>query len=127
MFPPILLSRRVARTFRHAWTEEEFRGVFLSALLLIATGTAVYAIGNGWGVVDALYFSVTTLTTSTSADPDLVLTDGWMKVFTVLYILTGIGVLVEFGRRFGMAFLETRRLEGPAVRLRRQRQERSDG
>jgi hypothetical protein len=46
-----------------------------------------------------------TLTTTSVADPDLVLQDGWLKVFTILYQLVGIGILVEILRRVGMAFL----------------------
>lgn len=38
-------------------------------------GTVVYALGEGWHVVDAFCFAVATLTTSSIADPSLVLTD----------------------------------------------------
>ena len=48
-----------------------------------------------WNVVDAAYFAVATLTTTSVADPDLVLEDGWRKVFTILFQLVGIGILVE--------------------------------
>ncbi|HEX2466641.1 MAG TPA: hypothetical protein VHJ54_00390 [Solirubrobacterales bacterium] len=34
-----------------------------------------------------------------------------MKLFTVFYVLIGIGILVEIVRRFGMAFVEIRREE----------------
>jgi hypothetical protein len=40
-----------------------------------------------------------------------VLEDGWMKLFTVFYVLIGIGILVEIARRFGTAFIEIRRQE----------------
>jgi hypothetical protein len=39
----------------------------------------------------------------------LVLEDRWLKIFTVFYVLIGIGILVEIARRFGMAFVEVRR------------------
>jgi hypothetical protein len=61
--------------------------------------------------VDALYFSVSTLTTTSVSDPDLVLQDGWVKIFTILYQLIGIGILVETLRRLGFAFIEVRRQE----------------
>jgi hypothetical protein len=32
-------------------------------------------------VVDALYFAVATLTTTSVADPDLVIEDAWLKLF----------------------------------------------
>jgi hypothetical protein len=45
------------------------------------------------------------------SDPDLVLQDGWLKVFTILYQLIGIGILVEILRRLGLSFVEIRRQE----------------
>jgi hypothetical protein len=59
------------------------------------------------------------LTTTRVSDPDLVLQDGWLKLFTVLYLLVGIGILVEILRRLGIAFVEVRkqeRAEGDAAR-----------
>jgi hypothetical protein len=35
------------------------------------------------------------------ADPDLLLDERWMKVFTVFYLLIGIGIIVEILRRLG--------------------------
>jgi hypothetical protein len=61
--------------------------------------------------VDALYFAVATLTTTSVSDPDLVLQDGWPKLFKVLYLLVGIGILVERLRRLGIAFVEVRKQE----------------
>ena len=58
--------------------------------------------------MDALYSSVSTLTTTSVSDPELVLSDGWIKLFTVGYQLLGIGVLVEILRRFGVASVQVR-------------------
>lgn len=99
---------RVARAMGYAIREQHLGPVLRAGVLLIAVGTAVYAIGNGWSVIDSLYFSVATLTTSTIADPDLVLGDAWLKLFTIAYILVGIGILVETGRRIATAFVATR-------------------
>jgi hypothetical protein len=52
-------------------------------------------------VVDGLYFAVCTLTTSSIADPNLTLTHEALKLFTVIYVLTGIGILVELARELG--------------------------
>jgi hypothetical protein len=75
---------------------------------LIIVGTLAYAIGAGWSVVDALYVAVATLTTSSILDPDLTITDPWLKVFTAGYVLVGIGILVELARRLGMGFMTAR-------------------
>ena len=63
--------------------------------------------------MDGFYFAVATLTTSSIADPNLTIT-GWpIKIFTV-YILVGIGILVELVRQIGFAYVEVRREEKAA-------------
>ena len=41
----------------------------------------------------------------------MVLQDDWLKLFTVFYLLVGIGILVEILRRLGLAFVEVRKQE----------------
>jgi hypothetical protein len=107
----MIMLQRLRRAVRYALREEDFGPVLGAGGFLIATGTIAYSMGNGWNVIDSLYFAVATLTTASIADPDLVLEDAWMKLFTVFYILIGIGILVEIVRRLGMAFVEVRREE----------------
>jgi hypothetical protein len=45
------------------------------------------------------------------ADPDLVLQDGWLKLFTVFYQLIGIAIFVEILRRLGKGFIVARQEE----------------
>jgi hypothetical protein len=108
MLSALLMLRRVARALRYAVREEEFLPVAGAGTALIVTGTLAYALGEGWNVIDALYFAVATLTTTSVADPDLVLHDRWLKIFAVLYLLVGIGIVVEILRRLGFAFLAVR-------------------
>jgi voltage-gated potassium channel len=103
--------RRLTAAIRYAMREEDFAPVLGAGVLLIVSGTLAYSLGNGWNLVDSLYFAGATLTTASIADPDLVLEDTWLKLFTVFYILIGIGILVEIVRRFGVAFVEVRRQE----------------
>ena len=105
MLSALMMFARVARALRYAAREEAFLTALGAGLTLVIVGTLSYALGEGWKVVDALYFAVATLTTTSVADPDLVLNEGWMKVFTVFYLLIGIGVLVEILRRLGLAFV----------------------
>ena len=114
MISTLLMLRRVSRALRHAVREEEFLPVLGAAVTLVVTGTIVYALGEDWNVVDALYFAVATLTTTSVADPDLVLDNAWMKLFTVGYLLLGIGILVEVLRRLGTAFLAVRAADDAA-------------
>jgi Na+/H+ antiporter NhaC len=105
MISALLMLRRVGRALSFAVREDDFLDVLSAGALLVLIGTISYALGEGWNVVDALYFAVSTLTTTSVADPDLVLDQGWMKLFTVFYLLIGIGVLVEILRRLGFAFV----------------------
>jgi hypothetical protein len=54
------------------------------------------------------------LAPSSIADPDLVLAGAPIKLFTVFYILVGIGILVELVRQLGFAYVEVRRAEKAA-------------
>ena len=71
----LLMLRRFTKTLRYAFREEDFGGVLGAGTLLGGLGTLAY-VGQGWSVVDALYFAVSTLTTTSVSDPDLVLDDG---------------------------------------------------
>jgi Ion channel len=114
MLSALLMLGRVARALRYAVREEDFLPVAGAGTALIVTGTIAYALGAGWHVVDAPYFAVATLTTTSVADPDLVLHDRWLKTFTVLYLLVGIGILVEILRRLGFGFVAVRQQERDA-------------
>lgn len=104
----ILMLRRLAGALRVALREEDFGRILAAGLALIIIGTLAYSVGGGWSVVDALYVAVATLTTSSVLDPELTVTDPWLKVFTAGYVLVGIGILVEVARRLGMGFIVAR-------------------
>ena len=104
----LLMLRRLVHAVEYARREENVLPVVSAGAFLVLVGTVSYALGEDWNLVDALYFAVTTLTTTSVSDPDLVLEHAWMKVFTVFYILIGIGILVEVIRRLGVAFVATR-------------------
>ena len=108
MISALLMLRRLAAALRVALREEDFGRVLSAGLLLIITGTLAYSLGAGWSVVDGLYVAVATLTTSSILDPELTITDAWLKVFTAGYVLVGIGILVEIARRLGMGFITAR-------------------
>jgi hypothetical protein len=95
MISALLMLRRLAAALRVALRDEDFGRVLSAGLLLIITGTLAYSLGAGWSIVDGLYVAVATLTTSSILDPELTITDPWLKVFTAGYVLVGIGILVE--------------------------------
>lgn len=110
---------RMVGAIKFAAQEESFAVVFAAAISLILTGTVVYSLGEDWNVVDGFYFAVCTLTTSSIADPNLTLTNEWLKVFTAFYILTGIGILVEVARQLGVGFVQLRHEQSEAIQARR--------
>jgi hypothetical protein len=93
------MFHRFARALKIANRDSGFAQIFGAALLLVIVGTLTYSINQGWSIVDAFYFAIATLTTSSIADPHLTLDGSGIKTFTVFYILIGIGILVELARQ----------------------------
>ena len=62
--------------------------------MIIITGTLVYHYLEGWSYIDSLYFSVVTLTTIGYGDFAPKTDEG--KLFTILYIVAGIGMILSF-------------------------------
>src|SRR5512132_1685713 len=102
------MLERMLRAIKCSAKEEHFAVVAGAAVTLILVGTVTYTLGEGWNVADGFYFAVCTLTTSSIADPNLTLTSEALKVFTALYVLTGIGILVELARQLGVGFIKMR-------------------
>jgi Ion channel len=99
------MLHRFVGAIKYAANEETFAAIVGAAIALVLTGTVAYTLGEGWSLSDGFYFAVCTLTTSSIADPDLVLTHDVLKIFTPIYILTGIGILVEVARQLGVGFV----------------------
>ena len=79
--------------------EPEGRVLLGTSLGTIAVGTGVYMFLEGWSPVDALYFSVVTL--ATVGFGDLAPTTNEAKLFTVAYIIFGVGILAAFVSELG--------------------------
>jgi hypothetical protein len=109
-----LLFERFAKALKVAVRDEGFVQILGTGVLLVIVGTLTYTTSQDWSLVDGFYFAVATLTTASIADPHLVITGGPIKIFTVFYILVGIGVLVEIVRQLGFAYVEVRRAEKAA-------------
>ncbi len=90
----VLTIVRFIRAFAHGLKDAEFRALLLVLVGLLVSGTIFYSTVEGWGLLDALYFSVTTL--ATVGYGDLHPTTPLSKVFTIVYIVLGVGVFVAF-------------------------------
>lgn len=74
--------------------DPEFRGLFITLLVTLLIGSLFYHRAEGWSLFDSLYFSVITL--STVGYGDLAPTRIGSKIFTIMYIFMGIGILLGF-------------------------------
>ncbi|MGB0522685.1 MAG: potassium channel family protein [Flammeovirgaceae bacterium] len=73
---------------------KEYRDLLITTSIVLTIGTVSYHFLEGWSWLDSLYFSVITLTTVGYGDfsPQ---TDGG-KIFTIIYIISGIAIILTF-------------------------------
>ncbi len=84
---------RFIRVLKRSVKDSEFRKLFLVVFALLVSGSLFYHFVEGWRYLDALYFSVTTLTTVGSP---IIPYHDVSKIFTIIYLLVGIGVMLSF-------------------------------
>ncbi len=70
------------------------RGPLMLVASLLIVGTAFYMVVEGWAIVDAVYFCAMSL--ATVGYGDVVPETDAGKLFTTVYVLVGIGILVSF-------------------------------
>ena len=74
--------------------DKDYRNLLLTTIILLIVGAFTYQWLEGWEFIDALYFCVITLTTIGYGDFSPQTTEG--KLFTIFYILIGIGMILSF-------------------------------
>ena len=85
-------SRSVTdRTF---WFRHANQVLGTSALFILALGTVMYHWLEGWSWIDSLYFSSVAVTTVGFGD--LTPTTDASKLFTVVYIFSGVAIIATF-------------------------------
>lgn len=82
------------RTIVSFLQDDEYRDLLITTFMILLMGTLTYHYLEGWGIIDSLYFSVVTLTTIGYGDFTPKTDAG--KLFTVLYIIVGIGMILSF-------------------------------
>jgi len=82
------------RELRDLFKQPEYRSILVWVILLLGIGTIFFSRVEGWEVLDSLYFSVVTLSTVGYGDfsPDTAAG----KVFAIVYMLVGLGLLTAF-------------------------------
>ncbi|QEE50576.1 two pore domain potassium channel family protein [Flavobacterium alkalisoli] len=84
----------------------EYRDLLYTTMIILIIGTVSYHYIEGWGIIDSLYFSVVTLTTIGFGDFSPQTDLG--KIFTIIYIILGIGIILQFINTVQNHYSETR-------------------
>ena len=103
--------------------DPETKALPLVAGALLLTGTIFYWRTEDWTIIQALYFSVVTLTTVGYGD--LHPTSAGTQIFTIIYILTGLGVFVALLASVAEKYIELKS-EGGGARERLRSRRRRD-
>ncbi len=91
----VLTLQRLVRGIAAAWRRDpRFRSLAVLVVFTLLSGTLFYRAVEGWSLVDAFYFSVTTLTTVGLGD--LAPSTSFGKLFTAVYIFAGVGLIAVF-------------------------------
>src|SRR4029079_2828838 len=86
-----LAVRRLMEGLRAALADRETHVLLIVSTIVVLTGMVFYSAQEGGAPLDALYFTVTTLTTIGFGDFHPVTPLG--KIFTIVYVLVGIGLV----------------------------------
>ena len=123
MLPLLLAARSLARAFAAVWRDPDTKALPIVAGVLLLTGTIFYWRFEDWTIIEALYFCIVTLTTVGFGD--LSPTTAGTQIFTIIYILTGLGVLVALLASVAEHYIAQKAERGGArERLRAHRERR---
>jgi uncharacterized membrane protein len=95
----LLLFVSLSRLYRDMFKQPETRALMLLALAVVAIGVVFYVNVEHWSLVDAIYFCVVTL--GTVGYGDITPTTDVGKIFTICYIIFGLGVIGGFFATLG--------------------------
>lgn len=115
MVPLVLAFHKLARAMAAVWRDPETKALPVVAGALIVSGTIFYWRVEDWTIIESLYFSVVTLTTVGFGD--FAPTTPGAQIFTIFYILTGIGVFVALLASVAQQYI-AQKTESPSARER---------
>ena len=98
-----LAFRRLMIGIAQGLRDPEFRAMLLLLLIAIGIGTVAYSWLEDWSLIDSLYFTVMTLTTV--GDADLSPRTAVGRIFTAIYVVFGIALMLAFVTRLASAML----------------------
>ena len=99
----ILTVKRFIEALVKAFKTPMFLSLFTTLFLIILSGTLFYTNKEGWGVVDAIYFC--------GVNTNLTPVTNLGKIFTMLYLVVGTGVMFITLLTLGKTMINTKALE----------------
>ena len=100
----------LARGVRNFRRDPAAQAVLGLAAIVIAVGTIFYRLVEDLRWIDSLYFSVITLTTVGYGDISPTTTAG--KIFTMVYVIVGVGIFVALVTQVAHHLVEARTQRG---------------
>jgi voltage-gated potassium channel len=82
------------RTILSFLLDKGYRDLLITTAIVLTVGTIGYHFIEGWRWLDCFYFCITTL--STVAYGDFAPKTDLGKIFTIFYIIIGIGIILTF-------------------------------
>jgi voltage-gated potassium channel len=116
MIPLALAARELGRALVAVWRDPETKALPVVAGALVLTGTIFYWRFEDWTIIESLYFCIVTLTTVGYGD--FAPTTTATQIFTIVYILTGFGVLVALLTSVAQEYLKLKAEGGSGGRVR---------
>ncbi|WP_216643604.1 potassium channel family protein [Spiribacter salilacus] len=91
------------RSLHHALADRSVQRLLILAFSIIGAAALFYSVVEGWPYLDALYFSVMTIATVGYGDLAPVTTIG--RLFTIVYVLIGLGIFIAAASALAAAIL----------------------
>lgn len=111
---PLRDSAHLFRALAAASRDPSVRGVITLAVPLIVIASTFYWIVEGWPILDCVYFSIITI--ATVGYGDFVPQTSLGKIFTIFYVVAGIGVFASAVSALAQAMIRGERQDQPLSR-----------
>lgn len=111
----LLVFIALGRLYREMFRQAETRALLLTAILIVIIGAVFYTNVEHWSLLNAVYFCV--VTSGTVGYGDITPTTDVGKLFTIVYITVGLGVIGGFFATTGRLIQSGRFLSKEESRL----------
>lgn len=113
----ILTVKRFLEALIKAFKEPIFLSLFTTLFFILLSGTLFYTKKEGWDVLDAIYFCVVSLI-PTGVETNLYPATDFGKVFTMIYLVVGTGVMFITLLTLGKTMINAEAFEEKRKKLR---------